>query len=92
MSNLHSLSRSVTRFEETKIIGVRAEMLARGSPPLVTLTDDMKRHGMYDVKIVAEREYLSGVLPFDVKRVHCNGKDSLTFGTYEIRNPTQIIP
>jgi DNA-directed RNA polymerase subunit K/omega len=60
----------ITRYEVTKVIGVRAEMLARGHPPLVTLTDDMKRNGMYDPKIVAAKEYERGLLSFKLRRTH----------------------
>lgn len=58
----------ITRYEYTKVIGVRTEMLARGAPPLVPLSDDMKRRGIYDIQLIAEAEFEQGVLPFEIVR------------------------
>lgn len=69
-----SLNRPVTRFEDSKIVGVRAEMLARGHPPLVQLTEDMRRNDMYDVKLIAQEEYRRGLIPFVLKRSSSDGK------------------
>lgn len=82
MDSKNSLNRSITKFEEAKVIGVRAEMLARGSPPLVQLTDDMMRNGMYDVKMIAEKEFIRGFLPFDLKRNVGNNKMMTTVTTF----------
>lgn len=63
----------LTRFEEAKIVGIRAEMIARGHQPLVALTDKMMRHGMYDPKIIAQEEFAQGLLPFELHRAHPDG-------------------
>jgi DNA-directed RNA polymerase subunit K/omega len=58
----------ISKYEYTKIIGIRTEMLARGSPPLIELSEEHKRRGIYDIQLIAEAEYERGVLPFDIIR------------------------
>lgn len=69
-----SRSDTLTKYELAKVLGVRAEMLARGAPALVTMTDSMKRHGVYSVALIARAEYEQGVLPFVVSRSGADGK------------------
>lgn len=69
-----ALYRSITRFEEAQLVGIRSEMLARGHPPLVTLTENMRRNDMYDVKLIAQEEHRQGLLPLVLKRI--DGKNS----------------
>lgn len=59
---------TLTKFEHAKAIGVRTEMLARGAPPMVVVTDKMARNGVVSPQLIAEAEYAHGVLPFDVVR------------------------
>lgn len=54
---------AMTKYEHAKVIGVRAEQIARGAPPFVT--DD---GGRFDPIAIAVRELNAGVLPFVVVR------------------------
>ena len=67
----------LTKYEYAKVIGVRTEMLARGAMPMVTLTDQMKRRGHYDMQLVAEAEYAQGVIPLVVIRKTKNGESKI---------------
>lgn len=75
MSEGSPLSDNVlTRFERATLIGIRAEMLARGCPCLVPLADEMMRHGAYDPKLIAQAELAAGVMPFRLRRQHPDGR------------------
>jgi DNA-directed RNA polymerase subunit K/omega len=65
-----------------KIVGVRTEMLARGAPALVPLTDDMKRHGFYDIRQIAEAELAQGALPFEVVRSTVQDQEGVRIKLY----------
>lgn len=54
----------MTKYEHAKIVGVRAEQIARGAQPFVT-ADDGER---FDPIAIATRELYAGVLPFIVVR------------------------
>lgn len=61
----------MTKYEEAKIIGVRAEQIARGGVPYVDINDvDGAR---FDPRDVARRELAAGVLPFKVVRMLPDG-------------------
>jgi DNA-directed RNA polymerase subunit K/omega len=70
---MEARSNTMTRYEYAKVIGVRTEMLARGAPPMVALTDDMKRRGIYDIQKIAEAECRLGVIPFNIVRHRPDG-------------------
>lgn len=70
----HQYCNSLTKYERTKIIGMRAEQLARGAQPFVEATiDGMK----FDPCEVAERELLAHKLPFYITRNHADGKSDI---------------
>lgn len=52
----------LTKYEKTRILGVRAEQLSNGAKPLV----DTK--GLVNPLIIAEKEYLCGKIPLDIIR------------------------
>lgn len=54
---------AMTKYEHAKVIGVRAEQIARGAQPFVI--DD---GGRFDPIAIAVRELNAGVLPFVVVR------------------------
>lgn len=57
---------AMTKYEHAKIIGMRAEQIARGAQPFVN--DDVDLNGRFDPIAVATREMNAGVLPFVVVR------------------------
>lgn len=61
---------TLTKYERTKIIGIRAEQLARGAQPFV----DIDPGEPFDACEVAERELNSRLLPFVVVRHLPDGK------------------
>ena len=77
----HTLNwNTLTKYERTKIIGWRAEMLARGAPPLLSRGDggggggaDLDLRAALSPVDVARRELESGSLPFLVRRVMPDG-------------------
>ncbi len=60
----------MTRFEEAKVIGLRANQIAAGDPPKVPL--DLDRY--YSVNDVARLEYEAGVLPYTIQRTLPTGQ------------------
>ena len=58
----------LTRYELTQAIGVRAEELARGAPPLVEIEPEM------NVFEIALKEYRAKRLPFQIARTMSDGK------------------
>lgn len=58
----------ITRFERTKVLGVRMEQLARGAPAYVDTT------GMKDVRTIALKELEERKIPFIISRQMPNGK------------------
>ena len=58
----------LTKYERAKIIGMRAEQLARGSQPFVAI------QGPFNPCEVAEKELMARVLPFIIVRTMPDGK------------------
>lgn len=58
----------LTKYERAKIIGVRAEQLARGAKPFVELTTNSRGDVVFDPIATAELELMAGRLPFVVVR------------------------
>mgnify|MGYP006087526789 CR=1 FL=1 len=54
----------MTKYEKTKIIGVRAQQLASGSKPLIDVPP-----GLTDIIEIAERELNEQKTPFILKRI-----------------------
>lgn len=61
----------LTKYERTKIVGIRAEQLARGAQPMI----DIERDSTFDPYAVAEQELLSRRLPFVVVRTMPDGRN-----------------
>lgn len=55
----------MSKYEKAKLIGVRAEQLARGAPLNLT---EVERDGLIDVIDLAERELQLGKLPLTINR------------------------
>ena len=62
----------LSKYEKTKIIGMRMEMLARNATPYVEIIDNK-----FDPYEIAMREFNEGKLPFMVRRPLHNGKKEL---------------
>lgn len=62
----------LTKYERTKIIGIRAEQLARGAQPFVEPA--VLDGGSFDPCELAERELRARVLPFVVVRRMPDGR------------------
>lgn len=60
----------LTKYEKTRILGVRTTQLARGAKPLV----DLEENHNYSPKEIAELELINKVSPFIIKRPFPNGK------------------
>ena len=58
----------LTRYELTQAIGVRAEQLARGAPPLVEVDANAT---VYEIAL---KEYETKRLPFQIARTMPDGK------------------
>lgn len=66
---LKNISRNIlTKFEKTKIIGMRLEQLARGAPPYVDTT------GITDIRAIALKELEERKLPMMLGRPMPGGK------------------
>ena len=59
----------LSKYEKTKIIGMRMEQLVRNATPYVTIKD-----GAFDPTEVATRELMERKLPFMIQRTLPNGK------------------
>lgn len=59
---------AMTKYEHAKIIGIRAEQLARGAQPFVNEGADETYKERFDPIAIAHRELAAGVLPFIVVR------------------------
>jgi DNA-directed RNA polymerase subunit K/omega len=57
----------ITKYEQARVTGVRADQLHKGAPPLVPTSDLV--HAME----IAQRELQSGVLPLEIMRQLPNG-------------------
>lgn len=61
----------ITKYERTRIIGTRAEQLARGAEPKTDFGD------LTDPVLIAMKEYNEGVIPLNIRRRLPNGKTIL---------------
>jgi len=53
----------ITKYEKTKILGVRAQMLASGSPPMISVPSHIK-----NTIDIAEMEYKEKKIPLMIRR------------------------
>ena len=58
----------ITKFEKTRILGLRATQISNGSKPMVDVGNLM------DPLKIAEKEYYSGKIPISIIRTLPNGK------------------
>ena len=58
----------ITKYEYTKVIGIRAQELANGSPPFIDVT------GMHEVIDIAEEEFKQDKIPYILRRPMPNGE------------------
>ena len=58
----------LTKYERTRILGVRADQIARGAPPTVDIT------GLIEPLKIAEKELREKTLPIIISRTKPNGK------------------
>jgi len=73
-------SRIMTKYEKALIIGQRAEQLANGAEPLITVPE-----GIYDVRSISREELAQKASPFIVKRQYGNGYEYYKVQDLEIR-------
>ena len=64
VDDLHKTIPILTKYEKTKIIGVRAQQLASGSKPLIDIPP-----GLTDIIEIAEREFHVKKTPYILKRL-----------------------
>ncbi len=65
------MQESLTIYERTKVVGLRAEQLARGAPTF--LPADRITSASFDACKIAAMELDAGVLPYVVSRTMPNG-------------------
>ena len=65
---LHKTLPFLTKYEKTKIIGLRVKQLNNGSRPFINIKDIFKTNIVYDTNLIAERELLLKKIPFIVAR------------------------
>lgn len=58
----------ITKFEKTRILGLRATHIANGAKPVIDVGD------LKDPLKIAEKEYYSGKIPISIIRTLPNGK------------------
>ena len=58
----------LTKFEKVRILGQRADQIAKGAPPMVDIT------GMTDALLIAEKELSERMTPFKIRRTYPNGE------------------
>lgn len=66
------MQESLTIYERTQVVGLRAEQLARGAPTFLP-ADSMPTSASFDACKIAKMELDAGVLPFVVSRSMPNG-------------------
>ena len=59
----------LTKFEVTRILGLRAQQIEMGNQPLIEIPNNI-----IDSKNIAELEYEKGVIPFIIRRFLPDGK------------------
>ena len=53
----------LTKYEKTKILGIRAQQLSSGMPPLIEVPKNVR-----DIRLIAEMELQQRKIPFIIKR------------------------
>lgn len=59
----------LTKFERARLIGSRALQISQGAPFLLKFSKKELKELSYDPIRIAKKEFESGVLPIEVKRV-----------------------
>lgn len=62
----------LSKYEKTKILGMRMEQLARNATPYVPIKDNK-----FDIGEIAMRELMERKLPFMISRTLANGKNEI---------------
>lgn len=62
------MDRPITKYEYARLIGERAEQIARGSPPLCDIDK------MTNPISIAEKEFQTGTIPITINRILPNGQ------------------
>jgi len=78
-TNTKKTSPFITKFEKTKLIGIRAQMIAKGSEPVIKVP-----HNITDVIEIAELEFEKKCIPLFIKRYITNTE-------YEIWRPEDML-
>ena len=65
---LHKTLPFLTKYEKTKIIGLRVKQLNSGSRPFINIKDIFKTNIVYDTNLIAERELSLKKIPFIIAR------------------------
>ena len=78
-SNTKKTSPFLTKFEKTKIIGIRAQMIAKGSQPVINVPSHI-----IDAIDIAELEFEKKCIPLFIKRY-------ITATEYEIWRPEDMV-
>ena len=65
---LHKTLPFLTKYEKTKIIGLRVKQLNSGSRPFINIKDIFKTNIVYDTNLIAERELTLKKIPFIIAR------------------------
>ena len=73
MNIVHTTRKILTQYERVKLIGTRAEQLARGAIPTIVIEDGK----VFDPLKIAEEELKQRTMPFMIRR-------RLSNGTFEI--------
>ena len=81
MKKLNKSRPILTKYERTKIIGIRAQQIAGGAEPLIKVPP-----GLHDVIVIAERELKEKKTPFIVKRTINNNFEYWKIEDLEILN------
>lgn len=80
MKNPRSTLPYFTKYEQTTLIGTRAQQIAEGAKPVVSL-DGILTSSPHFVWEVAEREVYEKKLPFIIHRRFINGQSEYWFAT-----------
>jgi len=59
---------TITKYEKTRILGVRATQLANGAKPMTEIGK------LHDVLKIAQKEYEEGVIPISIIRTFPSGQ------------------
>jgi len=78
-SNTKKTSPFITKFEKTKLIGIRAQMISKGSEPVISVPSHIT-----DSIDIAELEFKKKCIPLFIKRY-------ITATEYEIWRPEDMV-